>query len=31
VPEIPEGVPGEVVVDCPHTRLLLAWPLAPSR
>ncbi len=27
----PGGDPGEVVVDRPHTRLLLAWPPTPSR
>jgi protein-L-isoaspartate(D-aspartate) O-methyltransferase len=26
VPEIPEREPAEVLVDRPHTRLLLAWP-----
>jgi protein-L-isoaspartate(D-aspartate) O-methyltransferase len=31
VPVAPEGEPGEVVVDRPHTRLLLTWPPAPSR
>jgi len=30
-PGAPRGAPGEVVVDRPHTRLLLAWPPTPSR
>jgi hypothetical protein len=24
-PEMPGAAPGEVIVDRPHTRLLLAW------
>jgi protein-L-isoaspartate(D-aspartate) O-methyltransferase len=31
VPLVPEGGPGEAVVDRPHTRLLLAWPPSSSR
>jgi len=26
VPRVPEAEPGEVVVDRPHTRLVLTWP-----
>jgi hypothetical protein len=26
VPQVPEAEPGEVVVDRPHTRLVLSWP-----
>ncbi len=29
VPEVPEIAPGQVVVDRPHTRLVLAWPPPP--
>jgi protein-L-isoaspartate(D-aspartate) O-methyltransferase len=29
VPEVPETAPGQVIVDRPHTRLVLAWPPAP--
>jgi protein-L-isoaspartate(D-aspartate) O-methyltransferase len=29
VPEVPEIAPGQVIVDRPHTRLVLAWPPTP--
>jgi len=29
VPEVPEIAPGQVIVDRPHTRLVLAWPQTP--
>jgi protein-L-isoaspartate(D-aspartate) O-methyltransferase len=29
VPEVPEIAPGQVIVDRPHTRLVLAWPPLP--
>ena len=29
VPQVPESEPGDVVVDRPHTRLVLTWPPSP--